>query len=327
MGAWSPFLYATLCSVARQQNDKTHIALLSVSDDPRIREDIDRSGIKLAYERFGPDAGQSAAIAEGWKHCDGEILAWLNADDLYLSGTLQTVFNAFSDNPHLDVFYGQSSISFDDTIIGLHPEVTPIGPRLNRTNIISQPSCFAKRKAIESIGNINPDLHYTMDWDLWHRLYEYGAKFNNTDKILSHVTWYSNTKTASISPTRLKECGTILRRSQSLFSTVKGITAIVRHNLSTYGKTKIPSALPWTTFNSSFRVINYGEWPSKNLKIRFADRSIRLKKNSSLQFVQEIEEDVLKIEFNSPIAPGETVNLVLDTDTDKQLRMVSAKWG
>lgn len=231
VGSWHPLFPEVLASIARQ-GVPMELALLDASGDPRVAQAADRSGLAFAYRREGRDGGQAAAIAEGWRKTGGGILAWLNADDLLMPGALKRADTAFRDDPAVDVFYGDS-VFVDRTgrEIGGHGQVADMSPLLLRSNIISQPSCFVRREAVERIGGIDETLHYTMDWDLWVRLYVAGARFERTDDVLSMVYWGADTKTASLSVRRLGEMARIVRRHAGPWSAFKTVLATVGHGL------------------------------------------------------------------------------------------------
>ena len=210
IGAYHDFLPACLRSLACQ-NVELESAFLDASGDPRVGGVADEYESFLAYRRHGPDNGQSAAIIEGWENTTGDILGWLNADDLLFPGALQQAEDAFNADPSLDVVYGHSVILGDEgQMTGYHWAVEPPGPRILEAGIISQPSCFFRRSAYDRIGGLNEDLHYTMDWDLWIRLYEAGAKFGFIDAPLSMVLWGEGTKTASFNRQRRRELSALI---------------------------------------------------------------------------------------------------------------------
>jgi len=205
IGSWNEFLPFTLESL-KVQNADMSIALLDASGDPRVSTLADEYDDMLSYRRHGPDAGQSDAIIEGWENIDGNYLGWLNADDSLFPSTLETVTRHLTDHPHLDLVYGHSSIVDEqDRMTGYHFNIEPPGDRLYEGCIISQPSCFFRRSTYERIGGLKRELHYTMDWDLWLRLYTSGAKFGFIEKPMSRVLWASDTKSASFNKRRRQE--------------------------------------------------------------------------------------------------------------------------
>ena len=75
----------------REQNSPLKVAFLDASGDSRVAEAADSCGLEFSYRRHGRDAGQAAAIREGWERIGGDVLFWLNADDQLLPNTLSRV--------------------------------------------------------------------------------------------------------------------------------------------------------------------------------------------------------------------------------------------
>lgn len=210
IGAWNDLLPATLKSLACQ-SATVQIALLDASNDARVKAVADEFDHLLAYRRHGPDLGQSDAILEGWNNTSGEILGWLNADDSLFPEAMEAASQRFKEDPELDIVYGHSTIiDGDDRMRGYHFNVEPPGERLREGCIISQPSCFFRRKTYDAVGGLNRDLHYVMDWDLWLRLHVHGAKFGFIDTPMSRVLWDEQTKSASFNSKRRRELRSLI---------------------------------------------------------------------------------------------------------------------
>ena len=309
---WTPQFKAVLGSL-KTQSVKLQIAVMMTHDDPRIQADLDNSGLSFHYTRIGPDEGQAAAIAEGWANTDSPILAWLNTDDALTSDVLPEIATIFEENSNVDLVYGHSTISDEtNTILGYHPAVQASQKLISRTNIISQPSCFCRRNAVDAIGGINTKLHYTMDWDLWLRLFENQAKFEYLDQILSNVTWAQQTKTAGLSKQRLSEFTKILRRSQSVYRTGVGLSALIRNNLSIYKSNKPISAncrpLMASAHSANFPILNMHAEPKHLLHIEHEFASLKL---SDLANSFDVETRLGKsiLSFHKAVTPGSSVSL------------------
>jgi len=232
IGEWHPFLPRALASLA-VQTVPLEIAFLDASGDPRVAEAADASGLDFAYRRHGPDEGQSAAIAEGWRETGGAVVFWLNADDQLLPGALDAVAEAFEAEPDLDVVYGGSEFINDEGVhLGVHDQVADMSALILRSNIISQPSCFVRRRAAEAVGGLNLDLHFAMDWDLWVRLYRSGAKFRRLDRTLSAVFMGEGTKTGQVAPNRLSEVFALVHRNAGAWAALKSTVALTAETLS-----------------------------------------------------------------------------------------------
>jgi GT2 family glycosyltransferase len=232
VAAWHPFLPRALQSLA-EQNVPLQIALMDASGDPRVADAADVSGLDFAYRRHGPDAGQSAAISEGWRKTEGDIVFWLNADDHLLPGALTLVADTFESDPIADVVYGGAEfIDATGTSTGGHDQVAEISELLLRSNIIAQSSCFARRAAVDAAGGIDAELHFVMDWELWTRLYRNQAVFRMTDHVLSAVFMGEGTKTEKVTLQRLTEVFTLVRRNAGMWAAAKSTGSLAAHTLS-----------------------------------------------------------------------------------------------
>lgn len=118
-----------------------------------------------------PDAGQSDALLKGFRMADGEILAWLNSDDLYLPGTIQTITEFFRQFPAVGLVYGDALYcDAAGSILGRYPGAPFDLDRLAFFNFIPQPSTFFQRTAYEAVGGLDISLNFVMDYDLSIRI-------------------------------------------------------------------------------------------------------------------------------------------------------------
>lgn len=160
-----------------------------------------------------PDQGQSDAINKGWRRAKGEILAWLNADDYYMLGTVQAAVNYLEQHPEAGWVYG--SFRALDADNKPKPFRYPIGPwsyekLLNHMNYIVQPTVFLRRRIVEEFGYLREDLHYAMDHEYWLRI---GRKYPGhfVPEISVAFRWYHETKSSSGGIPRMNEIDDIVR--------------------------------------------------------------------------------------------------------------------
>lgn len=231
VGHWHPLLPHALNSL-KLQGDLAEIWLFDASGDERVRKACDQSGIDFHYVHRGSDDGQAAVIAEVWSHTERPYLGWLNADDILIEGSLQRVLSEFRSDSRLAVIHGDALIINDaKELIGLHGQTTAVSSYLLQSNIIAQPSAFVRRSDVEAVGGLNPLLQYTMDWDLWVRLYVNGSKFRYLPEPLSLVYWGGATKTASLSWRRLIELFRLRARYTNSVQAMKTVMAMYRHQV------------------------------------------------------------------------------------------------
>jgi glycosyltransferase involved in cell wall biosynthesis len=122
------------------------------------------------------DSGQPDAINKGFRMTSGDVVAWLNSDDTYQPGALDTVVRTLRETGARWCFGECKVIDAQDReihrAISLYKRWVSGRYSLRRLlgrNFISQPATFFSRKLLEEAGPIDPALHLAMDYDLWLR--------------------------------------------------------------------------------------------------------------------------------------------------------------
>jgi glycosyltransferase involved in cell wall biosynthesis len=147
------------------------------------------------------DLGQADAINKGTRLSHGEILGWINSDDLYQPGAFQTILHEFSIDPQLMLLYGYANhIDQDGCFLEKYPSSEFSLEALAYHCFICQPSCFYRRTLWEAAGGLNVNLHYAMDLDLWIRFGKLRQQhpewnFKQIPQLLAHSRMYSGNKT------------------------------------------------------------------------------------------------------------------------------------
>jgi len=202
----SRFLVTALESL-KVQSSSFNLAVMDGGSTDDFQGVVDRYSDLITFLRSAPDDGQTAAIKEGKESVSGDIVAWLNADDYYFPDTLEKVAECFENHPDIDVVYGDAiHVSPEGMFLSYFPVIQDFNAGdLTRTCFICQPACFVRRTAYERAGGLDPELHFTMDWDLWCRLSNSGAKFHYLREVLAAVRYYPGTKTLSGDLRRYKE--------------------------------------------------------------------------------------------------------------------------
>lgn len=162
----------------------------------------------------GRDGGQAQAIASGFARTRGEILAWLNADDVYLPGAVRRAVEALGASPEVGLVFGEAEFIDDDgQALGRAAHIGPVdsGQLLRLGDCIVQPSTFFRRSAYDAAGSLDPELYWTMDYDLWLRLAS-TVPTRHLHAVLSRVRCTPTTKTASGGARRLAEVESVVRR-------------------------------------------------------------------------------------------------------------------
>jgi hypothetical protein len=161
-----------------------------------------------------PDRGQSDAINKGFRRARGQILAWLNSDDIFLPGAVRAAVSALRSRADVGAVYGEG-YQIDERG-GVISRFAPtqrydLWRLLNLSDYILQQTVFFRRDVFDDVGWIDEDLHYGMDWDILIRIglqrpllyvpHEMGA-----------IREYASAKSFAGGAARVRELARILRR-------------------------------------------------------------------------------------------------------------------
>jgi glycosyltransferase involved in cell wall biosynthesis len=210
------YLEAAIRSVLDQDYpDLEYIVMDGGSTDGSV-DIIRRYADRLAYWVSAPDGGQSAAIASGFQRATGDILAWLNSDDIYLPGALHQVGRAFEQAPSVDFVYGARRI--------IDERGHPIGSRNPPTLLhkyyfvfgqwIPQECAFWRRTLYDRVGGLDPTLRFSLDFSLFIRMWAMG-RFKKIDVELGAFRAHEATKTRTLSDVMVRE-GAAIRTANGI---------------------------------------------------------------------------------------------------------------
>jgi len=165
------YLESTIRSVLDQDYTPLEYLIVDGGSTDGSLEIIQKYASRLAWWVSEKDSGQAEAINKGLQRASGEIVAWLNSDDLYLPGAIQGAVQAFQGDPYLGMVYGDA-ITMDQE-----------GQQLNRLifkdwglkdligfRIICQPAVFMRKSVLEKAGYLDPSYHFMLDHLLWIKI-------------------------------------------------------------------------------------------------------------------------------------------------------------
>jgi glycosyltransferase involved in cell wall biosynthesis len=118
------------------------------------------------------DKGQADAINQGWSDGDGEILGWLNSDDIYCENALKCVADYFETHPDVMAVYGEAIyIDESDNILQSVTNIRNYSKNLLLSHdFIIQPATFIRREVFERVGPLSTSYRYIFDWEYWIRI-------------------------------------------------------------------------------------------------------------------------------------------------------------
>ncbi len=141
------------------------------------------------------DKGQTDAVNKGIRAAHGDIIGWLNSDDIYYPGAIGKVLDVFQRHPEINVVYGNANhIREDDSFIEEYYTEDFDYERLKDVCFICQPSLFFRKKLVDIYGYLDDKLQYCMDYDYWLRLGK-GEKFYRLNELIAGSRLYDDNKT------------------------------------------------------------------------------------------------------------------------------------
>lgn len=193
------FIGRTLLSVLDQDYPKLEYIVQDGGSKDETAKILSKYANRLAGWNSISDNGQSCAINLGFAHTTGEIMAWLNSDDLLLPGALAFVADYFNRHPEVDVVYGNRIlIDENDQQIGRWILPGHDSKVLSWADYVPQETLFWRRRIWEKVGGtIDESFRFAMDWDLLVRFRNAGARFAHIPRFLGAFRIHEQQKTSA----------------------------------------------------------------------------------------------------------------------------------
>ena len=198
------FLEATIRSVLDQNYPNLEYIIIDGGSTDNSADIIRRYEKHLAYWQSKPDKGQSDALIQGFSRATGDLMNWVNSDDLLAPGALDHLAALYQSNPAADIITGAIDRFH-------HNPLEPFETYLSKgwstaaflrltprdTFAFNQPASFFTRHIYQRAGGLNSDFHYCMDYDLFLRMCELAPKIVYTDRTIAWFRHHKDSKTTS----------------------------------------------------------------------------------------------------------------------------------
>jgi len=193
------FIERTLKSVFEQSYPNLEYFVQDGGSGDTTKEVLEKYSDRLTGWESKPDNGQAHAINLGFAKTTGEIMAWINSDDIILPGTLSYVADYFNRHPEIDVVYGNRiQININDKQIGQWVMPKHDNNILSWTDFIPQETLYWRRAIWEKVGGkLDESFSFAMDWDFLIRLRDAGARFARLPRFMGGFRVHPKQKTSS----------------------------------------------------------------------------------------------------------------------------------
>jgi glycosyltransferase involved in cell wall biosynthesis len=192
------FIEETILSVLNQNYPHLEYIIIDGGSTDNSVDIIKKYKDKITYWVSEKDNGQSHAINKGFKKATGDIVTWLNSDDMLFPKALETIGKVFINNPETDFTYGECEEWFQTG----EKKVIPLPLKeLDVKRIYGfpyfQPASFYKRSALFDIGLLNEALNFSMDRDLFLR-FAINKNILKIEEILAIYRHHDDSKSHNI---------------------------------------------------------------------------------------------------------------------------------
>jgi len=229
------FIERTIKSIFQQKYPKLEYLVQDGKSDDGTVEILKKYEDRIKRWESVADEGQSDALNTCFAHATGNIMAYLNSDDLLLPGALHYVAHYFSKHPEVDVVYGHRVLVDEyDQEIGRWVMPPHDNEVLSWADYIPQETMFWRREIWDKAGGcIDKNFKFAMDWDLILRFQEAGATIVRLPRFLGACRVHPHQKTsAEISDQGAKEMQLLRERCLGRMVSEAEINQNIRKYLS-----------------------------------------------------------------------------------------------
>ncbi len=206
------FIKRTIDSVLAQTHQNIEYVVIDGGSTDETLDILRSYGDRIRWISE-PDSGQTNAINKGLRLVSGEIVGYLNSDDVLLPHAISSVVEHFQTHPETDLVYGDADyVDESDDVIGSYLTADYSFERLMDDCCICQPAAYWRGSVMETIGLFDEDVHYAMDYDYWIRADRAGLSLVHLPDTIACSRLYAATKTLSARPAIYREILDICRR-------------------------------------------------------------------------------------------------------------------
>lgn len=193
------FIEETILSVLNQSYKNIQYIIVDGGSDDQTMAVVSRYKDQIDIVIHEKDRGQTDAINKGFKLAKGELVGWINSDDILYPNCVEKIVDKYVEKPDGAIYYNRFNDKIDaqGQIIESYKKNIPNRDHLlsNNYDVIQQGS-FYKRELVEVVGYLNENNHYCMDLDLWLKLLNYGSIYNVSEKPSAGFRIWEETKTS-----------------------------------------------------------------------------------------------------------------------------------
>ena len=183
------FIEDTIKSVLAQNYPNIEYIIIDAGSHDGSRDIIMKYQDQINKIIFEKDDGPGDGLNKGFKIAKGDIICWLNSDDILLNDSIEKIVQTFNGNNNVDVVYGNAWIidQYGNRVRKFYSDKFNTTMALYGASIISQQSTFIKKKSYLKTCGFNEHNKISWDSELFLDLALNGSKFYKINDFLSSL--------------------------------------------------------------------------------------------------------------------------------------------
>lgn len=194
------FIEETILSVLNQTYKNIQYIIVDGGSKDQTMDVVNKYKNQIDIIIHESDEGQTDAINKGFKLAKGELVGWINSDDVLYPNCIEKIIAKYVEFPDGAIFYNKYNDKIDSNGVVIESYKKYIVSRdhlLNKNYDIIQQGSFYNKNFVQQIGYLNIENHYCMDLDLWLRLLKLGHIYHVSDKSTAAFRIWAEAKTST----------------------------------------------------------------------------------------------------------------------------------
>lgn len=194
------FIEATICSVLNQTYPNIEYIVVDGGSTDESMEIIKAYRHRIDRVIHEKDRGQSDAINKGFRAATGDLVGWINSDDILYPDCISKIVEVYKQHSDGSIYYSNVLDFIDERGEKIELYQVDIPDRshlLNKNYNVLQPGSFYPTELIKRVGFVDESIHYCMDLDLWLRLLEHGPIYTTARQPIAGCRRWGATKTST----------------------------------------------------------------------------------------------------------------------------------
>jgi len=210
------YIEETIQSVLNQTYKNIQYIIVDGGSTDSTMDVVEKYRDKVDIIIHEKDEGQTDAINKGFRLAKGELVGWINSDDILYKNCVENIVSLYKQNTDGAVFYSSFNDRIDaqSELIETYRRIIPDKNHLlNKDYSIIQQASFYRNDILQKIDYLDKSIHYCMDLDLWLRLLNHGPIYSYNEKSLAGFRRWEETKTSTGRHKFMRETRKILRKN------------------------------------------------------------------------------------------------------------------